>query len=518
MSPYREVVGSQGRKRNSIARRPGVEALDRRVLLHAGGLDDLLDVDGGPALDLLAAEHNLGTFPAMEVPLGAGTTGAMTTTSSATGLVSLGGIPALNSLPGAAASLYLDFDGHSDPQWGGYGSVTNPAFDQDGDATTFSAAELGTISQIWSAVAEDYAPLNINVTTVLPPSFVDGVALRVAIGGDGAWTGGTYGGVSYVNSFTNSIANTVFVFPKNLANGFAPYTADAASHESGHAFGLQHQSQYSGTTKVAEYYAGSGGQAPMMGYSYGAPRTLWWYGPSTSATAIQDDLAVLSRVKNRFGYRADDHGNTAATATPLAIAGTQVGGAGIIETTSDLDDFSFTTGAGTISLTVDVPAGVNNLDARLELRDAAGTTLIASAAPPTSFGATVTVTVAAGSYRLVVASQGNYGDVGQYTVRGTIVEPTGTVEAPTGRTMTTANTSGSGLSLALNDQSTGFLASSAVAPSPTAPRPAPLAHAAGSSDDVPHANVVDQVLADWVPSRPQPRRRSRGGRTKDPIR
>ena len=40
---------------------------------------------------------------------------------------------------------------------------------------------------------------------------------------------------------------------KELANGNVKYTADGVIHESGHAVGLQHQSQYSGTTKTAEY-------------------------------------------------------------------------------------------------------------------------------------------------------------------------------------------------------------------------------------------------------------------------
>ena len=42
-----------------------------------------------------------------------------------------------------------------------------------------------------------------------------------ARGGNGAWTGGSYGGVSYVDSFTNFFVNTVFVFSTNLGNGNA---------------------------------------------------------------------------------------------------------------------------------------------------------------------------------------------------------------------------------------------------------------------------------------------------------
>lgn len=331
-------------------------------------------------------------------------------------------VPILNSLAGAAVSLYLNFVGRFDATWGGYQNITTPPFDQDGDTTTFSDGELTTISNVWQAVAEDYAPFKVNVTTVEPPSFANGTALMVAIGGNGSWTGATYGGIAYVNSFTNSSPNTVFVFPKNLGNGYAKYVADASSHEAGHGFGLYHQSQYGPTgSKIAEYYTGPGdGTAPLMGNSYNSPRSLWWYGTSTSSTTNQDDMAVIARSQNSFGYRPDDHGNTSAAATALSVAGNQLSGSGIITTTSDLDYFSFTTGGGQLALSVDV-AAYNNLDARIELREAGGA-LIASAAPANSFGATINATVAAGSYRLVVASGGGYGNVGQYSVSGSITE------------------------------------------------------------------------------------------------
>src|SRR5205823_143563 len=80
----------------------------------------------------------------------------------------LSSIPALNSHPGAPASLYLDFVGADIPTWGGYHPGTVPALDQDGDVTTFDDAELTTIRGAWAAVAEDYSPFNLNVTTVDP--------------------------------------------------------------------------------------------------------------------------------------------------------------------------------------------------------------------------------------------------------------------------------------------------------------------------------------------------------------
>jgi hypothetical protein len=346
-------------------------------------------------------------------------------------------VPAYSSLPGAADTLYLDFDGDFTSSWGSYSAITTPVYDTDSDPTSFSSVELSNIQQIWAQVAEDYAPFNINVTTVEPPSFANGVALRIDIGGSGAWTGKTYGGISYVGSFTSSIPNVSFVFPGNLGNGTPHYVGEASSHEAGHAFGLRHQSTYDATgVKTDEYNPGTSESAPIMGVSYYSTRGLWWYGTSsTSSTTYQDDLAVISQSSNTFGYRPDDVGNNASSATPLTVSGTQVSGAGIIGKTSDVDYFSFATQPGVITLRVDVPAGINNLDSRLELRDAGGN-LLASADPSNSYAASLSYAVAiGGSYRLVVGSHGNYGDLGQYTITGTIIPQVDTgMAAPTNLT------------------------------------------------------------------------------------
>lgn len=411
-TPRASRTGNKPATRTTRPARPGVLVLETRQLLHAGsGLDSHVDV-----LPPITQEVE----PLVDLADVSGSTSGAVAAAAA----SAAGIPALASLPGAAASLYLDFDGHFESRWGSYSNVTIPTFDTDGIPSSFSTSELSTIQKIWEQVAEDYAPFRINVTTVAPASFANGVGLRVAIGGDSAWLGQSAGGVAYLDSFTNSVVNTAFVFPKNLGNGYAKYVAEAASHEAGHAFGLQHQSSYSATgTRLADYYGGPGdGRAPIMGNSYSATRGLWWKGTTTSATTIQDDMSVIAKAANGFGYRPDDHGSTASTATVLtAASGTQLSAAGIVTTTADVDAFRFTTGAGTVSLTLSVPAGINNLDSRLELRNLAGTTILASAAPSSSFGATLTATVPAGDYVVYVASQGNYGDVGQYTLTGVVV-------------------------------------------------------------------------------------------------
>src|SRR6476646_2588993 len=256
-------------------RRLQVERLEVRRLLCASGVDSdhllsgVADLSSRTLLASSVGSHQLQTEPGFNQLVVHGDVAAATSPSGlAAATYALSSVPVLNSLAGAAATIYLDFIGHFDASWGTYSNITTPVFDQDGDATTFSDADLTSITNIWQAVSEDFAPFKINVSTVAPPNFNNGAAQLVAIGGSGAWTGGTYGGVSYTGSFTNSSPNTSFVFSDNLSNGYWKYVGDAVSHEVGHSLGLQHQSQYSDTgAKLAEYYAGPGdGTAPIMGH------------------------------------------------------------------------------------------------------------------------------------------------------------------------------------------------------------------------------------------------------------
>jgi len=435
-------------RKRRLARRLRLEALESRLTMHAHGLDEVnlshahsgLERSADPAGQVIVDEASLFVPEALATT----TEVAAAPSQAPAAQYALSSVPALSSLPGATASLYLDFDGHYDPQWGSYGSITTPAFDQDGNPGAFSDSELATMRRIWEYVAEDYAPFQINVTTVEPPGFANGQALRVVIGGDSAWLGGAYGGIAYIDSFTNSAANSVYVFPKNLANGNAKYTADASSHEAGHGFGLQHQSAYNSSgAKTTEYYAGPGdGSAPLMGNSYSATRSLWWNGTSSrSSTSYQDDMTVLARYANGFGLRPDDHGNARGDASPLTIAGGQASATGLIGTTDDVDYFSFNAGPGLVNLTIDVPSGIQNLDATAELYDATGSVL-AVAAPTTAFGATVSATVPGGTYYLRVGGDGGHGDVGTYTVRGSVPAfGAVAVAAPTGLAATAVSTS-----------------------------------------------------------------------------
>jgi hypothetical protein len=353
-------------------------------------------------------------------------------------------VPAYSSNPGGTATIYLDFDGDFTSTWGTYHPGTTPAYDTDGDPTTFNSDELVNIQQIFLGIAEEFSPFNVNVTTVSPGTFVDYNSMRVVIGGDGKngpdtyWTGVRAGGIGYVGGFTNAYPNTVYVFPGNLRNGTPRFSAMAAAHETGHSFGLEHHSEYQNGVRVQEYSdndpttTGDGlghyseqPTAPIMGVSYFGARGLWFRSDSTSEGFIQDDLAIISG-NNGFGYRADDHSNSIVGATPLSLVGTFVSGNGIIERADDQDFFQFTVTEDSNALLQVLGSAFNQmLDPSLALYSSDGTLLDLQAT--SALGETITAMLMPGTYDLAVLSAGNYGDIGQYTLGGWIVpvpEPT----------------------------------------------------------------------------------------------
>lgn len=348
-------------------------------------------------------------------------------------------IPVLHSNAGAPATLFLDFDGHFEALSFGVSNVTTPAYDFDGDPTTFSDAELANIEAIWFRVAEDYAPFNIDVTTVepavlaagVPADAANGVALRVAIGGTSDWYGPGLGGVSSPNMFTNSVPNVAYAFAQGNSS---PSVADVVSHEAGHAFGLVHQSEST--------IANESNTRPIMYGSGGIAVLATWHNGVNALGNVQDDMAIIAGTTNGFGYRGDDYGNSTGTATTLTQTGNTWSGAGIVGTNTDVDMFSFTISTqdtyriavnGLIGPGGDVYA--SNLDVAIELRNAAGS-LIYSASPQDARSAEITKELTPGTYFLTVKSNGVYGQIGQYTV-GIDAPPAGITVTPASNTMTT---------------------------------------------------------------------------------
>ncbi|MBD2301822.1 hypothetical protein H6G28_24990 [Nostoc sp. FACHB-190] len=176
-----------------------------------------------------------------------------------------------------------------------------------------------------------------------------------------------------------------------------------------------------------------------MGAGYYQNLTQWSKGQYASANNTEDDLQVITTY-NGFSYRADDAGNTIATAKALTISGTSVSGSGIIERNTDVDFYSFVTGAGAINLTIDPFSRGPNLDILAKLYNSAGT-LIASSNPTDLLSAAIATTVTAGTYYLAIDGVGkgdplstgytDYGSLGQYFISGSIVSSSNILSNPT---------------------------------------------------------------------------------------
>jgi PKD repeat protein len=386
-------------------------------------------------------------------------------TTSPSGTLSVTDTFLLHSKPGASKVIYLDFDGHttSGTSWNssftGGANIVTPPYSADSDRTTYTTTELDNIYSIWQRVAEDFAPFDVDVTTEDPglealrktTTSDTQFGVRVCIGGSSYdWYGAGAGGVAYLNSFSWNSDTPCFVFPDQLGSGNAKYTAEAASHEAGHTFNLSHDGQ----TNITEYYQGHANWAPIMGVGYYKDIAQWSKGEYPSANNLQDDTAIIANV---VGYRADQHGDTIVNATLLS--GTSVSASGIIERRTDADLFGFTTGPGPVSFNV-APAPVSpNLDIQLALYDGLGN--LVTSANPSTLGASLSATLAQGTYYLAVDGVGtgdpltaynDYGSLGQFSLTGSIVPANG--QAPIAVADSSAPTTGVG-PLAVNFSSAG---------------------------------------------------------------
>jgi hypothetical protein len=364
-----------------------------------------------------------------------------------------------HSRPGSPNVLFLNFGGEtvSGTAWNtslSRTSIPAVAFSTDSDFTTFSDAEQTAIKRIWQRVAEDYAPFDLDVTTERPAvldSRTGEALITRNTDADGASNpSSSAGGVAYLNVFGSSGYAThrpAWIYFNNVANNES-YIAEAASHELGHNLGLSHDGKTDGT----EYYSGHGSGeiswGPIMGTGYNRNVSQWSSGEYYLANNTQDDLATIAA---KTAFRADDHGDTPATATALVLTGgtnivsttpetdpdnANPSNKGVIERETDVDVFSFVTGNGPVNLTVNPwiePSGTTrggNLDVLLELYDAQGT-LVTTQNPTNRTVAQIQTTLPEGLYFLSVRPTGTgdpfsatptgytpYGSLGQYFISG----------------------------------------------------------------------------------------------------
>ncbi|MDB5272596.1 MAG: hypothetical protein JWO58_963 [Chitinophagaceae bacterium] len=348
----------------------------------------------------------------------------------------------LESLPGAPGCLYLDFDGET---------VSGTAWNNG--ATIVAAPSNMTDDQIretWEIVSEDYRAFNLNVTTNVNVFNTYPKNMRMkhitTTSKDVTTTG-----VAYLGSFTWN----------DDTPSWGTYTdqgkiaGEVAAHELGHTFNLSHDGrEINGIHE--EYFAGNDGAlaAPIMGAGYYNPVTQWSKGDYYATPSnTQDDLTIISGTPG-IGYRTDNQGNTTATAAALVVSSSGAvsadQNAGVIEKTTDLDFFSFTTSGGTVQLNVTTVARDGDLNIEVKLYNQSGG-LVNTFSPAgvvdhaaktrsTNLNATVSQSVAAGTYYISVNGVGDldpfgdgyseYASLGSYTISGTVPNVAITLRTP----------------------------------------------------------------------------------------
>ena len=356
-------------------------------------------------------------------------------------------VPAYSSLPSAPKTIFLDFDGNGAFTLdGGDGKRVHgpngdnspiPAFNIDSDPNNFSSQELSEIGQIWQWVAEKYSPINVNVTTVDPGNRTHGVMEQCLIGGSvNDWLKqANVSGISDVNGFANpNLSNTAFVFSADGAsdpqNVQVKQIGDEAAHEVGHSMGLVHQRSSSTVFPASEYYPGDSTRVPIMGGSNGnfSGKGIWWktnnWPGQNSPDAYQDDLDIMtSPIGGPLSYRVDDVTNP-ATLT-LTSDGTYAPAYGVIERSADTDIYKFSPPTSAVSFTVKNATLGGMLTPHVYIYDInAGTTVSAVTYANTANQATVSASslTPGRSYEVVVGGSGQYGDIGQYSLNGTVTQ------------------------------------------------------------------------------------------------
>jgi hypothetical protein len=345
-----------------------------------------------------------------------------------------GGVPQINTKPGARGLIYINFEG---------GVATNPEWN-GGMQIVFAPAALSAagITEVVERVAEDYAPFDIAVSTIWADYLAAPVGRRTRVMVTPTTTAlRNSGGVAMINSWSaagQTMSSTVpaWVFtttPKQIAEG--------VSHEAGHTLGLNHDGTETPDGRTsAEYYKGHGGDlssplswAPIMGESYLRSQTHWSRGEYLAANNQEDDIVIIKRKLNGFGYGDDSFTGP----RPLEVVGGSFQTDGVVHSAEGAIVYTFGTAGGILSASVKPKAEkYGNTDLKMEVYDAQGKVwAVSDSAVATS--AQVLVALAEGAYSIVISAAATgpkpwngyasgypaYGAIGRFVLAGSLTNP-----------------------------------------------------------------------------------------------
>ena len=391
------------------------------------------------------------------------------TATRATPNIPLANFDSLNSRPESTRTIFLDFDGHTVPagtiwddpsQQNPLVAGEYPAFDVNNNPA-FNDAEKQIIIDTWAAVAEDYAPFDVNVTTSDPgddaierTNFADvEFGTRALItAGNASWNSSTCecGGIAYLDVFNASVdtigyphwaLQPAFVFAGQGYDG--KIVSDIASHEVGHNLNLDHDGSASDGAYFQGRYDGKN-WAPIMGAGYYNGIVQWSNGDYPNSSNPENDTALIAAAG--VPLLPDGANNAIATALPISATPT----AGIIGTRTDVDWFKATVTTGTLGVYSSSPTLDSNLDTKLTLLDASGVAILSTdelsgmtedsygegAWPATGLAGVLNIALPNGTYYVTLEGVGrtgaysDYGSLGRYSVVTRAISQSAIVTAP----------------------------------------------------------------------------------------
>ncbi|MEI6872005.1 MAG: zinc-dependent metalloprotease family protein, partial [Verrucomicrobiota bacterium] len=355
--------------------------------------------------------------------------GTVTSTGTVSTTTTRKDVPLLNTRPGAKGVIFTDFAGATitDPSWnGGKTIVAAP-----------SSATPATITSIVKAVAEDFAPFDLTVTTDpdLYAATPAGLRMRAVVTPTNTAAPGT-GGVAYIGAWASAgkgfkSDNVCWVF-----NGGGKVCAETISHEVGHTLGLYHDGRLASGSLAAEtyFYGHGGGQniptswGSIMGAPFSVNLSQWSKGEYARANNTQDDVAVIAGVNNKFGYLSS---GSISGVLPASLVSGSFMCEGLLQRANSADTFVFRTKGGQFTASAR-PANVNtNTDVQLALSNGSGASVAVSSLPD-ALSAAINITLPAGEYTLSVRPAGTgakpstgyvtgyseYGSLGGYVLSG----------------------------------------------------------------------------------------------------